>query len=523
MTQVRGRLLVAALAVGVLSVLGVTGLTRILTPTGPEEAPKPARKLPARLFRGWEKPELALVLSGEQHGYLLPCGCSRPQVGGLERRYNFLSLLRQKGWPTEAVDLGDVPQHEGPRKLPNVQGLIKYRYSMMALKKMDYLAVGLGEYEAGLSLFSVLGEYALNDPSPAVVAANLRDKDTLYPEQVKSFVTRTPKGSRLKVGVAGILGASLGKKLRPMKVELDDNRKVVPVVLAGLAKAKTDLNVLLYQGTMKEAKALAAAHKEFHVIVCLSFEDEPPSEPAHQGNTAIVMLGHKGRYAGVLGVYPTGRADRPYDFRYQLVSLGEEFMTPAGEQEKQPVLALMEQYTRELKQQDYLGKYGQVKHPNQVVVPGVVPTYVGSEKCKKCHESAYEVWKGSKHSHAYETLADAKQPSLRQYDAECIVCHTVGFGYQSGYKNEKETPLLRGVGCESCHGPASEHVREPKSDKWHALLNPWHQPETESKEQRAARKLRIDGFCQSCHDIDNDVKYKFEKRWPDIDHPSPGR
>ena len=34
-----------------------------------------------------------------------------------------------------------------PRQLPNVQGLIKYRYSMEALKQMDYLAVGLGEYE----------------------------------------------------------------------------------------------------------------------------------------------------------------------------------------------------------------------------------------------------------------------------------------------------------------------------------------------------------------------------------------
>src|SRR5204862_8174753 len=128
---------------------------------------------PPHLFNGWSKPDLVLLLSAEQHGYLLPCGCSRPQVGGLERRHNFLQLLKAKGWPVAAVDLGDIPQRQGPRLLPNVQGLIKYRYSMESLDKMGYLAVGLGAYEAELSLFSVLGEYALNFKTPRVLAANL--------------------------------------------------------------------------------------------------------------------------------------------------------------------------------------------------------------------------------------------------------------------------------------------------------------------------------------------------------------
>src|SRR5205814_6270622 len=112
--------------------------------------PRPAEGMPPRLFQGWDKPALALVLSAEQHGYLLPCGCSQPQVGGLERRYNFLKLLKAKGWPVAAVDLGDIPQREGPRKLPNVRGLIKYRYSMESLARMGYLAVGLAACEPEL-------------------------------------------------------------------------------------------------------------------------------------------------------------------------------------------------------------------------------------------------------------------------------------------------------------------------------------------------------------------------------------
>src|SRR5438874_228415 len=45
------------------------------------------------LFSTWPKgvkPEAVLVLSGQTFGFVQPCGCSRPQMGGLERRANFI-------------------------------------------------------------------------------------------------------------------------------------------------------------------------------------------------------------------------------------------------------------------------------------------------------------------------------------------------------------------------------------------------------------------------------------------------
>src|SRR5262249_15321878 len=65
------------------------------------------------IFVGWDKPrppDLAIVISGQTHGYLQPCGCSYPQKGGLARRYNFMQTLKDKGWPVTAVDLGDIAQ-----------------------------------------------------------------------------------------------------------------------------------------------------------------------------------------------------------------------------------------------------------------------------------------------------------------------------------------------------------------------------------------------------------------------------
>src|SRR5688500_14470597 len=171
----------AAVTLCIVSAVAATGLARLLSPAEPvepEPIPSPRTQrpdVPARLFRDWEKPELAVVLSAEQHGYLLPCVCSRPQMGGLERRQHFLQRLRGAGWPIAAVDLGDIPQREGPAKLPNVQGLLKYRYAMESLRTMGYLATGLGEYEVSQSLFQTLGEWSLNNDSPRVLRASFVD------------------------------------------------------------------------------------------------------------------------------------------------------------------------------------------------------------------------------------------------------------------------------------------------------------------------------------------------------------
>ena len=484
----------------------------------PEPPKPPVKQLPPQLFRDWKKPDLALVLSAEQHGYLFPCGCSRPQTGGLERRYNFLQLLRGKGWPVAAVDLGDIPQKQGPRQLPNVQGMIKYRYAMESLREMGYLAVGLGEHESALSLFNLLGEYALNSPTPAVLAANLHDKDNLYPEQVKSCLVKPVAGSPLKVGVACLIDPSVGERVKPYKVQLDALRDTVPQLLKDLAKEKADVNVLLYQGTLDEAKKVATAYPAFHVILCLSAESEPSSEPVHVGNTFIASVGWKGRYVGVVGINATGKAAKPFDYQYQLVSLTEEFLTLEAERAKQPIAMLMEKYAKELKSNDFLAKYGQMKHPSQVAIAGVVPSYSGSDACKKCHLSAHEVWAESKHAKAFDSLEKAKEPSLRHLDGECIVCHTVGFGYETGYVSEQKTPKLKNVGCESCHGPASEHVSKPKDERWYPVLNPWRPGKNETADEKERRKLRTDIFCQSCHDVDNDVHYKFDKRWPPVAH-----
>ncbi|MFQ3649934.1 MAG: multiheme c-type cytochrome [Gemmataceae bacterium] len=496
-----------------------------------------APKFPGRLFEGWKKPDVTLVFTGQQYGYLLPCGCSDPQIGGLERRYNLIQMLREAGWNPVPIDLGDVPQTAGPAYLPNQQGVLKYVYAMKAMREMNYIGVGIGKQEATLGFMTLLSEYSLNNPKPPVLISNLIDAEKNFPELTKPWNwIDTPSGVR--VGVTAVVGSKMVPSIKEVtQADPTIRFSVVPETLENVLKqmtaGKVTLPVLLYQGHLgkgtppTEAMQCAEAFPQFPVVLCLSEDEEPAQKPTmvrtKAGETLILQLGKKGKFVGVVGAWKTANG---YDFKVEMVEMNPEFKTPEDKRASHPIVKLMEEYTTELKAKDYLSKYSPMRHPLQILpeVEGLrnpgEPQYVGSEACKKCHEDAYDIWKKSEHAHAYETLEKVKYPGNRNYDPECIVCHTVGFGYKSGYENAVKTPKLKDVGCESCHGPASLHVRNPNNIEWQKRVNPWrHLPVSRDKQI-----LAMDLMCQKCHDAENDVTWTnggFKRKWPKVEHPTP--
>ncbi len=105
-------------------------------------------------------------------------------------------------------------------------------------------------------------------------------------------------------------------------------------------------------------------------------------------------------------------------------------------------------------------------HPRSRQSGELAGKFVGSAKCQECHQDAWDVWSNSKHAHATETLANLDPP--RQFDAECVSCHVVGwspqdyFPYTTGYESLDKTPHLVGNGCENCHGPGGATWRSKK-------------------------------------------------------------
>lgn len=523
---------ITAMVLAVTGVVIVTGFLMGCWLREPEVPADPPADHPAataeteKNFRDWTRPDLALVISGEEHGYLQPCGCSRPQNGGLARRYNFLRTLRDRGWPVIAVDLGDVPQ----KNFISEQDLLKYKTAMEARQLMDYLAVGIGVHETALSLFDVLGNFALNNAKPRVLAANLHDKDNSFPGMVRSWEVGGGANGVPKIGVASILGPEVAKFVQDPQVRFDDAAKALADVARELQTQRPELLVLLYHGLPDDAKQFVARFPSFpfQLVVCKTKEAEPSGQVTRVGNTAIVGVGHKGLYVGVVAVRRTGDPTVPLKLDYKLACMVEDYETPDGKDASNPVHALLEGYAREVRQKNFLAQAPRTKHTVQLSFPKA--TYVGSEKCKRCHEPSYQVWKklhkdedGHERSHsiAYHSLEETKRPILRQYDPECVRCHVVGFDYDSGFRNEKETAHLKDVGCEVCHGPASDHLKNPNDDSLNALMNPFRRKPNETPQELEARELRIDSFCQKCHDIDNDVHFKFKEKWPKVIHREP--
>jgi hypothetical protein len=101
--------------------------------------------------------------------------------------------------------------------------------------------------------------------------------------------------------------------------------------------------------------------------------------------------------------------------------------------------------------------------------PGGEP-YVGAERCRACHASAYAQWAKSPHARAHLSV-----PETRRNDSKCRVCHSPDPG-----------GLSPGVQCESCHGAGRSYS--------HSFV---------MKDQGLARVLGLanpgERRCRTCH------------------------
>jgi len=125
--------------------------------------------------------------------------------------------------------------------------------------------------------------------------------------------------------------------------------------------------------------------------------------------------------------------------------------------------------------------------------------YVGSDACQSCHESEFATWQKSGHAAALGSL----ETKSKEGEAECLACHTTGYGLTGGYTTpappvaERATDLGR-VGCESCHGPGSDHVAEG--------AKPFDTILSLGDKCDSCVILKI---CGDCHDAANDADFEF--------------
>jgi hypothetical protein len=461
------------------------------------------------IFVNWPKPDVALVFSGEQDGYLEPCGCAglENQKGGLRRRFTLLKQLREKGWPVVAMDLG------GQEKRTGVQPEIKLDFSYRALATMGYAAVGFGPNDLRMDLLSIVVN--LDEATNPLVSANVGiiDFDSGFTKRYKIV-----EAGGMKIGITSVLGKKEIAELRnSADLTLMQPYQAIPQVLPKLREAGCDHMVLLAHADPNEATDLARRFDEFNWVVAAHGAEEPPNAPAdiEGSESKLIEAGHKGMYVIVVGLYKNG----PVPFRYQRVPLDSRF-PDAPEIHQMHV-----DYQHRL---ETLGLEGLGLKPSAHTSGR---KFAGSKSCADCHLSATEVHENTPHFHATETLVKLDPP--RQFDPECLSCHATGwepqkyFPFESGFLSMKETPEMGTNGCENCHGPAARHVAaengeidvtEAQLEKLRAALRLKVIPNEGNKEGQVFDKGKVVQMCMECHDFDNSPDFDFQEYWPQVAH-----
>jgi hypothetical protein len=255
-------------------------------------------------------------------------------------------------------------------------------------------------------------------------------------------------------------------------------------------RGKADLVVLL--AFADEAALTRLAQEFFECQIILGGRVSQPAQELRKENRSLIyFVTNESRALGILRLQLVKGAP-PQATTNQILLLHDRIPQDAS------FRAMMQDYREEVRHARLA-----VDDPNELsadMVPGVrtAAAFVGTEKCLACHATAAATWSASAHAHSFATLIDRKADA----DPRCIGCHTTGFGSQSGYRRASGAARLVNVGCESCHGPGSLHVRQKEGD---------------STVNFVFRPLDA-GDCRKCHQGEFSRPFDWNQFWPVIQH-----
>ncbi|UCG49910.1 MAG: cytochrome c family protein [Phycisphaerales bacterium] len=377
-----------------------------------------------------------------------PCGCSGGQLGGLDRRPAVLNRVpRQRRL---VIDTGSLVAGDGE------QDLLKFSTIMQAFR-LPSLGYDLVNMTAD-DLDKAFNLGLLSDPSstPRIISGHKRPEVNVRASFSKSFGLESGK---LAVTVAALDVESCSIE---QTEQVFARKSDIPV-----------FNMLILNRCDPEISA--SVLKELPMVDCLvcpADSDEPRLISEPDARPLVFSVGRFGKYVNRLRIGLTGTPGK-LQVEYAPVDVNETLKPDSS------LANLYRAYQLLVKEQRLLEKYPRSSLPSGL-------RYAGSKSCKSCHEYNYEIWSTKPHARAYATLVEVGS----EYDPECVVCHVVGMKYYGGFISPEQTPNLKDVGCENCHGPGSEHNG-----------NLGYAPTTEPKQN-----------CTDCHTPEHSARYAGKKQ-----------
>lgn len=404
---------------------------------------------------------LSLIVSGDTSGWIVPCGCTSNQSGGLLRRGTYVRSLGGEATVLLA-DAGGAPGGA------SAYDRVKFEAILKGEALMGLAAHNLGGPEVAL------GAEFLRDVARrtniSFVSANVRDaRSALIAPPV-----RVVEVGQHRVALAGVVSPQYTRT----GLKIDDPRSALLSALSTL-KEKYDWLVVLAYLPEDELQQFAAQVPEIDAVI-----GGPTGQaiaPRAVGPVTLAAATKKGKFLVRLDFAGGGQRA----ITGQVVEMDSRFSDDPQQS------ANVQSYLAELKRLDLPVQQTSFFHPLPEQVAEIY-RIAGSDACISCHDADCELWRGSKHAHAWTSLTKR----AFEVDAYCQQCHTTGFGLPGGFASVGRSVDRTSVGCESCHGPSWEHTRKPG-------IKPPFDPHDR---------------CSTCHDIENSPAFEYVKYWPRIRH-----
>jgi hypothetical protein len=427
------------------------------------------RTEPGEIVQPTEVHAVSLVVSGDTNGWIVPCGCTSNQSGGMPRRGTLVEQLRAShdGVGTDVAvvdvvvaDVGGAPGGD------SVYERIKFEAILAGEAAMGVVAHNLGGREIDLGV-DYLRSVADRTQAP-LISANARTRGG---ELLFEGFRLVERGGR-QILLIGVVSPSFSSA----EVEIGDPRDAILSIVDNATESYDSLVVLAYLPE-QELRQLASHLPEADVIV-----GGPTGQsiaPLSVGPTLLASATNKGKFV----VHLTFTEETIWSG--EVIELSAEFADAPSQAEN------LASYRDTLERLDLSAQQSGFVTAFSASAP-VDYSVAGTSSCLPCHENDCQVWADTGHAIAWQTLSANRS----HVDSYCQQCHTTSYGLPGGFASAGRSADRTSVGCESCHGPANQHAQDPSTP------TPY----------RAADQ------CSKCHDRENSPGFDYEEYWQRITH-----
>lgn len=438
--------------------------------------------------------QLTIVYTNGANGQIRSCNCTKFRYGGYGREATALQGMRKSTPNLVLIEGGDFAGQPGEE-----QEKLKTDVAVKAMTVLKYSAVVPGEAELRYGLANLRQPGGVRLP---IALANVSERATGKPDPNGPYVLYKTSGG-VRVAVVGLLGARM-MLLTPTPggvVNIEDPAAALKRI-ASKIRAKCDVIVAVVHAGSDEAMKVAQTQKA-DVVIC-THPSKPLRMPLKSGNTVELPAQVVGRCAlaesGTRSGWSIGRLDLelagtgPKVGAHRLIYLDRTYS------ESPSVAGIYDKYNEQVKELALReGQKLRAEVEKTLVGRGFdlasrsrAKVFAGAGTCRQCHQAAYETWEKTGHGRAFQTL----QKDKRDFDPECVTCHSTGADRRGGFANAKQTPELVNVQCEACHKPAVAHVENTSA--------PYGAVEEDT--------------CRKCHTDQMNPDFDYDSMWAKVKH-----